>query len=85
MKYSPLSVLLVLIGSVLAISILIDSLDGIFYAFGRNDPESDLPLMQILDIKDGKLRYFLHLVGTLGLALTFVSCGILINKDHKNK
>ena len=55
MKYSPLSVFLVLIGSVLAISILIDSLDGVFYALDKTNSKSDLPWIQILDIKNGKL------------------------------
>ena len=85
MKYSPQSFLLILIGSVLAISILVDSLDDVFYAFDKTNSESHLLWIQILDIKNGKLRYFLYLGGMLSVALTFVSCGIVINKDHKNK
>ena len=85
MKYPPQSVLLILIGSVLAISIFIDSLDGVFYAFDKTNSESNLPWIQALDIENGKLRYFLYLGGMLGLALTFVSCGILIAKDSNNK
>jgi len=85
MKYSPKSFFLILIGSVLAVSIAIDSLDGVFYVFDKSNSESDLLWVKILNIKDGKLSYFLHLIGMLCLALMFVSCGIAINKDHKNK
>ena len=63
MKHSPQSFLLILIGSVLAICILVDSLDGVFYTFDKTNSESDLPWIQILDIKNGKLRYFLYLGG----------------------
>jgi len=83
MKYSLKSFSLILIGGVLAISILIDSFDGMFYAFDKTNSISDLFFIQIIDLKGGKLRYFLYLFGMLGLALTFLSCGVLIHKKDK--
>lgn len=78
MKHTAQAVLLVFIGVALIISIFIDASDGVVYSFDKANWQ-----LELIDIKDGKLRYFLNIIVKLILSIVLVLGGFWSISDNQ--
>ena len=78
MKHTAQALLLVFIGVVLIISTFIDASDDVVYSFDKANWQ-----LELIDIKDGELRYFLNIIVKLILSSVLVLGGLWSIWDNK--